>query len=78
MGKIIENYTNQHELQTNTKKVINSLNDGSRMIVLRYTKPVAVILSINDYKKLISKNSCPECIEKMKLAIENKAKEINS
>lgn len=47
-----EKYTNQNELKIKTKDIINDTATGNRYIVLRYSKPVAVLLGIDEYCKL--------------------------
>ena len=66
-----EKYTNQHELQSKTKAIVDSVQNGNKYIILRYSKPVGVLISMDEYEKLLNEKNCPECIAKMKQAIEN-------
>ncbi len=52
MPQQLEKYTNQNELKIKTKDIINDTAGGNRYIVLRYSKPVAVLLGIEEYCKL--------------------------
>ncbi len=70
-----EKYTNQNELKIKTKDIIDDVEKGSRYVVLRYSKPRAVLLSMDDYCNLIGQNpkDCDRCQDAVKKAIENLA-----
>lgn len=70
-----EKYTNQRELQSKTKSLINEVKNGERYIILRYTEPVGVLIGMEEYKYLISRKNCNHCLENIKKSIE-KASEI--
>ncbi|GEM_PF-706266 len=58
-----EKYTNQHELKTQTKRIIADVEAGERYVVLRYSKPVAVLLGMEDYCQLVhgDPDKCHKC-----------------
>lgn len=60
-----EKYTNQHELQTKTRALIFDIKRGTRYIIMRYSKPVGVLLGVDDYCNLIGKD-CSKCCEIIK------------
>jgi hypothetical protein len=60
-----EKYTNQYELQTKTRALISDVQKGNRYIVMRYSKPVGVLLGIDDYCKITGKD-CDKCREIMR------------
>ncbi len=70
-----EKYTNQRELQSKTKSLINGVKNGERYIVLRYTEPVGVLIGMDEYRYLLSKKNCKHCLESIKKSIE-KASEV--
>lgn len=70
-----EKYTNQHELKTQTKRIIGNVEKGERYVVLRYSDPVAVLLSMKDYCKLIHQD--PEKCDKCQADIKNTLAKIN-
>lgn len=63
-----EKYTNQNELKTQTKRVIADVEAGERYVVLRYSKPVAVLLGMEDYCKLAhgDPEKCKKCQAEIK------------
>jgi prevent-host-death family protein len=58
-----EKYTNQHELKTQTKRLIGEVAQGERYVVLRYSRPVAVLLSMKDYCEMtrLDPAKCNQC-----------------
>ncbi|MEW6407502.1 MAG: hypothetical protein AB1465_02305 [Patescibacteria group bacterium] len=64
-AKTEEKYANQHELQTKAKSLISDTQTGKRIILMRYSKPVAVLLSMDEYCKLSGKD-CNVCIERIR------------
>lgn len=64
-----EKYTNQYELQTKTRALISDVQKGNRYIVMRYSKPVGVLLGIGDYYKITGKD-CSKCREIMNKTLE--------
>lgn len=56
----MEKFTNQQELQIKTKALINNVQKGDRYIIMRYSKPVGVLLSIEEYEKILKQN-CNQC-----------------
>lgn len=63
-----EKYANQHELQTKAKSLISEVQSGKRIILMRYSKPVAVLISMGEYCELSGKN-CDVCIKRIKKAL---------
>lgn len=76
-----EKFTNQNELKSKTKSIIDKVMQGENYIVMRYSKPVAVLLSMEDYCHLTEdhKKDCSHCQEVIKNAISkiNKTNEKN-
>lgn len=56
----MNNSVNINELQSNISSVIRQAEDGEVFEVMRYSKPVAVVLSYEKY--LILKGECHKCI----------------
>ena len=65
----MEKYTNQQELQVKTKSLISDLQKGDRYIIMRYSKPVGVLLSIKEYENLLQQN-CTKCQGNLKEILE--------
>lgn len=70
-AKTNEKYANQHELQTKTKSLISEIQTGKRVILMRYSKPVAVLLGMDEYCKLSSKD-CNVCIDRIRKILKNR------
>jgi len=51
----MEKFTNQQELQIKTKSLISDIQKGDKYIIMRYSKPVGVLLSIEEYECLLKK-----------------------
>lgn len=66
----MEKFTNQQELQVKTKSLISDVQKGDRYIIMRYSKPVGVLLSIKEYENLLKQN-CTKCKGNFKEMIEN-------
>ncbi|MFC1617931.1 type II toxin-antitoxin system Phd/YefM family antitoxin [Patescibacteria group bacterium] len=75
-AKHSEKYTSQNELKIRTKAIIDEVEQGSRYIVMRYSKPMAVLLSMEDYCELIGEDpkDCDRCQEAVAKAIDKLAK----
>ncbi len=65
----MEKYTNQQELQVKTKSLISDIQKGDRYIIMRYSKPVGVLLSIEEYESLLKQN-CTKCQGNLKEVLE--------
>lgn len=63
--------TNVNELQANISEVLHEVEKGEIYEVMRYSKPVAVVLSYQDYLKL--RGECKRCVEDLR-KITKKAK----
>jgi len=62
---------NINELQSKISQVIKSVEKGEDHEVVRYSKPVAVVLSSEKYEKLLEelvelKGSCRHCVEEFR------------
>ncbi|HRY60187.1 MAG TPA: type II toxin-antitoxin system Phd/YefM family antitoxin [Patescibacteria group bacterium] len=62
---------NINELQSNISKIVKLVEKGDDYEVIRYSKPVAVVLSSKKYDKLLQelielKGSCRHCVEEFK------------
>lgn len=74
----MEKFTNQQELQVKTKSLISNVQKGDRYIIMRYSKPVGILLSIDEYENLLKQN-CNKCKGNLKKVIENyKNKQANN
>ncbi len=55
---------NVNELQSGISKVLRDVETGSVYEVMRYSEPVAVVLSYQDYLKL--QGNCRKCVEDLR------------
>ncbi|MBM2820949.1 MAG: hypothetical protein HW405_709 [Candidatus Berkelbacteria bacterium] len=55
---------NVYNLQANISKVLKETQKGDVYEVMRYSKPVAVLVSYKSYLKL--KGECRKCVEDMR------------
>lgn len=55
---------NVYSLQANISKILKETEKGSVYEVMRYSKPVAVLVSYKNYLKL--RGECKECIEDLR------------
>lgn len=62
---------NVNELQSNISEVIQKVQSGEIFEVMRYSKPVAVLLSYDDFLSL--RGECKRCVEDLR-KIAKKAK----
>lgn len=62
---------NVNELQANISEMLREVEKGEIIEVMRYSKPVAVVLSYEDYLSL--RGECKRCIEDLR-GIAKKAK----
>jgi len=58
---------NVFELQAKISKILKEIQKDTDYIILRYSRPIAVLISVKEYKKLIEeiedlKKECRECI----------------
>jgi prevent-host-death family protein len=58
-----EKFISTNELANDASKILKNLKDGEGTVVLRYSDPVGVLISYEDYKKLNSmeQNFVQEC-----------------
>lgn len=62
-----EKFITTNELANDASKVLKNLKKGEGVVVLRYSKPVGVVISYEDYKKIENMESdfvheCKACI----------------
>lgn len=55
---------NVNELQSKISKVLRQVESGEVFEVMRYSEPVAVVLSYQDYLKL--QGNCRRCVEDLR------------
>ncbi len=55
-----------NKLQTEISKVIKDVDSGEVYEVMRYSTPLAYLISKNDYEKLKSGENCKKCIEDLR------------
>jgi len=72
-----EKFITTNELANDASRVLKNLKQGEGVVVLRYSKPVGVVISFEDYKKIENMeiqhiNECKSCISITKLKIQNK------
>jgi prevent-host-death family protein len=65
----MEKFTNQQELQIKTKSLISDVQKGNKYIIMRYSKPVGVLLSIEEYESILNGN-CNKCNGNLKKVLE--------
>lgn len=61
-----------HELQAKASKIVKDVQSGSIYKVLRYSQPVAVVMSIDEYECLVGE--CKGCIKDFMQSFEIKPK----
>lgn len=66
-----EKFINTNELANKTSEIIRDLEKNTNYIVLRYSDPVGVLISYEDYKKLQNLESefvseCKKCLGEVK------------
>lgn len=55
---------NVNELQSNISKVLRDAEKGDVFEVMRYSNPVAVVLSYEEYSRL--QGNCRKCVEDLR------------
>ncbi len=66
-----EKFITTNELANDASKILKSLKKGEGVVVLRYSDPVGVLVSYDDYKKMMSLESdfvseCKVCLGAIK------------
>lgn len=66
-----EKFITTNELANDASKILRDLKKGEAKVVLRYSDPVGVLISYDDYKKMLSLESdhvmeCKSCIGAIK------------
>ena len=66
-----ESFITTNELANNASKVLAGLKRGTGTVILRYSDPVGVLISWDDYKKIenlesAQLNACKSCIAEAK------------
>ena len=60
------NKININQLQDQGSKIIRQVESGETFEVVRYSKPVAYLLSTSEYDRLIKKTECKECVQDLR------------
>lgn len=55
---------NVNELQSKISSILNEVQKGEIFEVMRYSEPIAVVLSYEDYLKL--RGECKRCVEDLR------------
>lgn len=64
---------NVNQLQAEISKTLKEVQKGESFEVLRYSQPVAILLSWQDYQELVSHVDCKQCVTELReLARKNK------
>jgi PHD/YefM family antitoxin component YafN of YafNO toxin-antitoxin module len=66
-----EKFISTNELANDASRILRNLKDEEATVILRYSDPVGVLLSYEDYKKMESLESsfvqeCKHCLVKAK------------
>jgi PHD/YefM family antitoxin component YafN of YafNO toxin-antitoxin module len=66
-----EKFLTTNELANDASKILRELKNGEAKVVLRYSDPVGVLISWEDYKKLQNReaeqvNECKMCLGTVK------------
>lgn len=56
---------NVNELQDQASRLIKDIERGDKYQVNRYSKPVAIVLSVEEYESLVDHN-CKDCINDLR------------
>ena len=67
---------NTNELQSKISQVLKDVQDGDVYEVMRYSEPVAVVLSYKDYLKL--RGNCSKCVEDLRKLVINPKSELKN
>ena len=57
---------NVNQLQAEISKTLKEVQKGESFEILRYSQPVAALLSWQDYQDLISQIDCKQCITELR------------
>lgn len=69
----MQEFINVNELQNETPKIIKDLEEGKNFVLLRYSKPVGVLVGYDEYEKILKSleghvEECKACIKDFKVA----------
>lgn len=69
-----ETFITTNELANNASKILSGLKRGTGTVILRYSEPVGVLISYDDYKKIenlerAQLNECKLCIGNAKIQL---------
>lgn len=67
-GKMRKNI-NVNELQSNISGILKEVQDGTIYEVMRYSDPIAVVLSYEEFLKL--RGECKRCVEDLRKLVPN-------
>ncbi len=63
---------NVNELQASISRILHEVQDGKIYQVLRYSDPIAVVLSYQDYLRL--RGECKRCVEDLRKIVKKAKK----
>ncbi len=77
---MIEKFITTNELANDTSKILRELKKGEGAVVLRYSSPVGVLISYEDYKRMLNLESefvaeCKNCLGQIKVRSKGKRKD---
>jgi prevent-host-death family protein len=66
-----EKFITTNELANDASKILRELKNGEAKVVLRYSDPVGVLVSYDDYKKMQNREAeqvheCKACLTQLK------------
>lgn len=75
-----EKFISTNELANKTSELMRGLSKGISYVILRYSDPVGVLISYDDYKKFITAESsfvseCKSCLSAVKKQIAKNSKQ---
>lgn len=63
---------NVNELQNNISKVLKNVENGEVFEVIRYSKPVAYLISKSDFDKIAKNSDCKKCVDDLRKIVQLK------
>jgi prevent-host-death family protein len=63
---------NVNELQSNISGILKEVQDGTIYEVMRYSDPIAVVLSYEEFLKL--RGECKRCVEDLRKLVKEESK----
>ena len=71
LSKTMKNI-NVNELQNEISKVLKEVEDGEVFEVVRYSKPVAYLISQKEYEEFKSGENCKKCVTELRQLVKRK------